>query len=395
MQVDRLNSYNYPIEINSIINEFVSIVEDLFTADKVGILLIGSAARGELCWSKLDNQTRVFSDIEFMVALNSITRRQRKILNDAVNKLGMKYSLGSRFHLDYVVIKWSLLSRLDKRLIIFDSKNTGIDLTSHCVKDLLPEVTRSNINFNELNDVLLHRMKSILTDVPKEIFFDKGIGNDFILSIAKNALDITTWLFPYESRDLVSGFGNRLRIWGERRHSLVLSQFFEDRDYHFLEECLSIRKFPLSKYNEAHLLKQFVEIYEKSIAYCKKMNGLEANESLGRHPVSKELFYEYKIGRRIIEALKLIKAYRLFGASNLVRNIFLPRKGRQIEFCFEMIKSLSAHLEGDNEQSVDCLMNARMKLFDMRKIEFTENGDFVRQWQDLRNNYISLNNIFI
>ena len=139
-----------------------------------------------------------------------------------VSRLNASLDLGNRFKIDYVVNSWESVPKLEKRIIIFDSKQCGIEYGSKEVAPLLPEVTRRNINFKELNDVLLHRMKALLNDVPVSIFSNSSGEKEFCMSIAKNALDLTTWLHPYEARSLVSGFENRV---GELE-TLMVVRFF-------------------------------------------------------------------------------------------------------------------------------------------------------------------------
>ena len=128
-------------------------------------------------------------------------------------------SFGVRFKVDYVINTWSGIKKAEKKIFIFDSKNKGIDLGVDSVVSVLPDVTIKNINFIELNDIILHRMKAVITDVREDVFSCGGISPELCMSISKNALDSTTWLFPYEAENLLSGFKERLEVWKAKKIS--------------------------------------------------------------------------------------------------------------------------------------------------------------------------------
>ena len=154
-----MKDYGYPDIVFEVISKFVDTVTDIFDEQDVGVLLLGSTSRGELCWETDNQNITLFSDIEFMIVVNSETGYQKNELSRKVYELSGLYELGERFHLDYSVNRWGRLKKSHKKIFVFDAKNTGVDLTDNKVKIHLPDVTRHNLDFNELNDILLHRMK--------------------------------------------------------------------------------------------------------------------------------------------------------------------------------------------------------------------------------------------
>ena len=394
MLIEKIDAYGYPLDIKKVINEFVGAVNSVFENMNVGVLLIGSASRGELCWGLIGDKETVFSDIEFIVAVDSVTTIQRNELLLKIDEIERRYPLGTRFHLDHVVIKWPELKTVEKRILVFDSKNTGIDLTIHSVKECLPDITKSNINFNELNDVLLHRMKSIVKEVPDGISLQHSENREFVLSIAKNSLDITTWLFPYEAEELASGFKNRLNLWKKKGADLLLSNYIDD-DFSFLADCLEIRMHPEKQYDTPLLLNKYINIYSQAIDYCKNINNINCNLSLSNNTVSKKLFFEYKFKRRLIEALYILRYHKIFNVSNIITNIFMPRKGKQVVFCFEMINALKAHLDGSDDVCRVLMDNSWLMLGELRKTNKREYNSHLDEWLELRDCYVTLNKIFI
>jgi len=392
---DRLICYSYPEVINNAIQEFVNIVERRFRGQKTGVLLIGSASRGELCWGGSITEPVVFSDIEFFISVDNVSSAQYSLLSEDVEHAFSGLNLGERFHFDYTVIKWHDLPRLDKRIIVFDSKTCGIDLTHNSICDLLPEVTSESLDFHELNDVLLHRMKAIVNDIPSGMFNGNMDFTSFVLSIAKNTLDITTWLFPYEADQLVSGFENRLKIWQIKRSELKLTDYFDESDYEFLDDCLSIRKKPLEKYDVKSMLVKYIKIYKRAIEYCKSMNGVSEESDIGDHNISKQLFLEYKLKRRIKEAYLIALNIRTIGPNNVLKLVFMSRKGRQVEFCFEMIEALTKFMNEIESSNAGDLVKSKYKLSKLMKVCISNNKSFNDEWLFLRKQYRLLNKVII
>ena len=186
VSTNTLKNFGYPDVVLEIISRFLDAVTDVYKGNEIGVLLVGSTSRGELCWSVLEDKITLYSDIEFLIAVDSNNNHIESMLSKRVESFTKLYDLGERFHIDYVVNKWSNLKRLQKKIFIFDSKSNGLDLTEFSVKNHLPEVKKSNLDFKELNDVLLHRMKAVINDIPQDGVIGRSSHNSFILSIAKD-----------------------------------------------------------------------------------------------------------------------------------------------------------------------------------------------------------------
>jgi len=386
--------YSYPEVIDDVISDFVDLCHHRLKSKRLGILLVGSASRGEISWVKQGDSYKFYSDIEFVVVVESVDKATQQLFAAEVSKLDDKRDLGERFKIDFVLNTWTGITAVEKKIFIFDSKNTGIELGNADVRPLLPTVTINNINFHELNDVLLHRMKALLAEIPVDLKSSNDGHDDFCLSIAKNALDITTWLYPYEGETLLSGFGNRLDAWEEKKSSLTLSDYFTDEDYAFLRKCLEIRKTGDAGLSARQLLVDYLTIYQKAVNYCKSMNGLSEVDQLSAAKTSSKLFWEYNYRRRLMEAYLMIRNYQLFGVVCLIRNIVMPRKGRQVQFCFSMIEAFSLYL-GDEERLGSRLSSSEEKLAKLRLVKLSQESNWIAQWEMLREQYMQLSKIFI
>ena len=102
MSIDQIDDYGYPPIVKKIINDFLGIVISVFENEKPGVLLVGSTSRGELCWGGTKNDITLFSDIEFMIAVKSVSSDKKQMLFDKVNSLSESLVLGERFHFDYL-----------------------------------------------------------------------------------------------------------------------------------------------------------------------------------------------------------------------------------------------------------------------------------------------------
>ena len=175
--------YSYPLVFDKVIDDFVRICESVFCSENLGILLVGSSARGEFCWRGNIDAPVFYSDVEFIVVVDRVDLKFKKKFHDQIKKLNSSLSFGVRFKVDYVINTWSGIKKAEKKIFIFDSKNKGIDLGVDSVVSVLPDVTIKNINFSELNDILLHRMKAVITDVPEDVFSCGGISPELCLSL--------------------------------------------------------------------------------------------------------------------------------------------------------------------------------------------------------------------
>ena len=149
---------------------------------------------------------------------------------------------------------------------------------------------------------------------------------------------------------------------------------------------------PLRK--DVELLNQYVELYDRALAYCKASNNIGIDVSIDSPNASRQIFWEYNLRRRVKEAYLILRNFKSFGYTNIFRNIFSPRKGRQVSFCFSMIKALAAYMNGDKSIFLKEVDASREKLKLIMNIQITEK-DPVEQWRSLRKSYLSINSVFI
>ena len=394
--IDTLYSYGYPPELYEAVNRFVDNANEIFLEYSPGVLLIGSSSRGELSWSRKNDQVRLYSDIEFLVAVNKKDKKSILEFENKINLLEKKCAFGDLFHIDYTIIPWAKLPGLEKKFFIYESKVCGIDLTVESVASNLPEVSRENISWKELNEVLVHRLTSILHVIPASIFYSSMTETErqtVSLNLAKNSLDITTWLHPYESDRLVAGFTNRLKCWSEAQpRQLKLLEYLGDEELEYLDYCLSLRGNPDQVIDINQMIGKTINIYKKSILYCKSMNDIKAGASLDGVLVSSKIFDEYGLRQRARQIIGMAQNTSLFGLKRLLVNSINVRKGMAANVCNYMLCALDEHLNsGDRSQYFLGLANEQLSGY--VAIEANVEEDFAASWLKIRADFRRYQNI--
>jgi len=385
---DKLKEFGYPSELREVVTRFSKYVCEKFSDFSPGVLLVGSTARGELSWVESEGNIRLFSDVEFLVSVSAHNRKIENEFHELIKNLESEYDLGELFHIDYTVITWDKLPKLEKKFFIFESKQCGIDFTQKSVSAELPVVTRSNINWKELNEVLLHRLTSILHAIPVSFLtstMTKEEKQTIGLNIAKNTLDITTWLHPYEAKELVAGFTARLALWDKNfLEQTELGRFFASDDIEYINSCLDLRSHPSTEIDITDMLTKTLSVYNKAISYCMVMNKIDRNNNIGNLMVSVSLFDEYNFKQRVSQIFFMLSNLTNFGVVKLLRNSIVVRKGSAVNICRYLLSSVLDSVVGKNAANVN-LNNADYELSRLIKVTKTQESDFNKAWEDIRN----------
>jgi len=383
----KLERFAYPPQLCEVVFRFTKHVNDVFSNQELGILLVGSSARGELSWAENAGKIDIFSDIEFLIAIPNKNKKNEIKLRELISRLELEYDFGDLFHIDYTVIAWKKIPKLEKKFFIFESKQCGIDLGNASISQMLPSVTRLNINWKELNEVLLHRLTSMLHAMPLSFLsstMSKEEEQTFGLNIAKNTLDITTWLHPYESNELIAGFTFRLAAWDERfLKQSKLGSFLSIEDIAYMKKCLSLRAKPYSSIDIIEMLSQTISIYNKAIAYCIEMNDISQNKKINEFRVSSKLFDEYVFKQRAIQFVSMIKNVSSLGVFNIINNIINVRKGTAINVSLYLLMSALNYKKNHENANLE-LKNAKIEFFHLSKVPNHKYTDFVEDWCQLR-----------
>ena len=372
-----------PTALASVIRNFVNAARECFENQKVGVLLVGSASRGELSWRRIGDEVELFSDVEFVVGVEHKSPAQQQQIDKRVQEISRRADLGKLFHIDYTLIEWSNLPKLDTKFFVFESKACGIDLCTDKVSQYLPTTTLENLNRKELNEILVHRLSSIVHAIPPDIFepnMAAGLRQRLALTVAKNTLDVTTWLHPYESDSLVSGYTKRLSTWqGSDFGTLTLSRYFGDEEVRYLEYCLALRNTPSTSVDPRQMLRKSLDLYLKAIRYSKHMNGIGEAIPISDARPSAILFDEYRLRPRVAQAESILRHWRQTGFGRLFKNVLGIRRGLAARICIDLLSAV-VRSEADQRNADRALESARCMLNSVIRVPVSARSDFPSRW---------------
>lgn len=219
-------------EVESYFNMLEEYNQSEFNGE-ISILLLGSMSRGEGSWKTIDGVDTIVSDIEF-TTLVPVGFSQHERLNEVFELAKNRCfpdQKSSLFHIDNGIGGGGYdMSGMERKLITFDANVFSTTVVGKDYKNTMPQVTYSNINMQDIWEVLIHRIFSVLYwGRPLK---DAGKIDEYRYNIAKNSLDLMTVLLV-NHQQLVSGFANRL---------VAIKKLDVDENVkRYFEYCLSIK----------------------------------------------------------------------------------------------------------------------------------------------------------
>lgn len=200
---------------------------------EISMLLLGSMSRGEASWKTINGVDTIVSDIEVLTHLpHEFSKLERLYQVFEIAKAQCFPDQHSPlFHIDYCVICDGYnMSKMERKLLTFDANVFAYTVVGKDYKSTMPKVTYSNINMQDIWEVLIHRLFSVLYfGKPLK---DAGKIEEYKYNIAKNSLDLMTILLVNHGQ-LISGFKNRLEA--------VKKLNISDETKHYFEFCLAIK----------------------------------------------------------------------------------------------------------------------------------------------------------
>lgn len=351
---------HYP---QGIIRQLDMLAELLVTeARPRAILLLGSAARGELAYTQLDGQLEVFSDYECLV----VTERRlpgRKRRRIAIQLVTLEQQFGQRnplFHIDLAFRERRRLRTLPHIIFTYELKANARILRGEDVRPLLPQVTLANLDLRDTNEILIRRLWAILLHTPRRLLRGpltrlEGMVWGYVLS--RNALDLTTVLLPHEGV-LLPTYRQRVAYLREHYPSLRLSQTFGPDFPPFLQDCLDRRVDLDFAQRDLHALyAATLEYLEQELAVLFADQGASFT-TLPQY--SGRIFNEWPISRGEWVNLARITLVltRHQGPSRALRWLRLPKKGWLTLGLLAMHKALLAFFAGQGSQAEQHLAHA-------------------------------------
>lgn len=235
------------------------------------LILIGSCSRGEETYYVNSRTNKcLYSDIEFFAVLRNKNQIQK--INEEVSDINRELKSISESPIFEVSVGYLFLNsikRMDRRLIIFETKECGkVIFGNENVLNSLPVITVNNINKSNLVSIINQRLFHVLIEWNKLSELERKY------CIARNTLDIPTVYLPF--------IGHLISSYKERNKFLVDSNdWIEDtfpKDFiqrlnFYLEMKLDLSCNIYSKFNSKEMLSLFCADMECLLGIIKKIQG--------------------------------------------------------------------------------------------------------------------------
>lgn len=204
---------------------------------ELSIILLGSLSRGEASWAMNGDEPYLISDIEFFTVVPDNFDRYAEFNQDLLDasKVCFSSETSSLFHIDNTYVQKSSLPNMERKVITFDAQNMGKVIVGDDVINLLPHITIHNVNQEDIWDIMIHRIFSVL--YYGRPLKEKGNWQEYRYNLAKNSLDLMTVILAM-NKLFVSGFYNKI--------DSIKKLDIEDRLKDYFDYCLSV-KLGLSK----------------------------------------------------------------------------------------------------------------------------------------------------
>jgi len=363
-------------------DEITRVADILRSIPEASVLLLGSAARGELAEGWIGGRREVFSDYEFMVVTaHRVDSRTRAEIQRRVDTL--RRSLGYRnplFHIDVTWQQRDRLPRLPPTIFTFELKENARLLAGPDIRPHIPIVTLANLNRYKTNDILHNRLWAVLLYIPSAFIRGRMSELEEITTgylLARNALDLSTVLLPMQGI-LLPTYRQRIAYWQEYGLADAVTAMGPGF-VPFLARCLVERQ--RLRFSQCAWAR-----YPKLIAYLTK--GLHIIGYDQDDPISRPSpFAEWPIGRGewLQLARLIIRVVRSKGITFAWEWLRLPRKALRVAGLLAMHRALVAWQAGDETSAQKELARSQQVL---ARIALTptqiDGGPFVERWLELR-----------
>lgn len=218
------------------------------------VLLMGSCARNEETYFiNYEGKRELLSDFEMLVVLTDL--RDKQYVEPVLQQIREKFksiSTSVCFDVEWLYKTKSELSHLDKRFIFFEAKKSAkLILGNPDVIHSFPEITLRNMNFCELNGVIIHRLYHVAKDQnEKDEHYLKYL-------IARNTLDIPTAILPLMGY-LQASYQKRNEIVMNLARAGNFDKEFANRLYLYMDMKLDYSSPLYDVFSVEDMMKQFI-----------------------------------------------------------------------------------------------------------------------------------------
>lgn len=248
-------------------------------SEVVAALLMGSCSRGEETYFVNERGEReLLSDYEMLIIVyddmdTELSDNKLKLLARELKE----QSSSPCFELEWSYKTMNQMKKLDKRFIFFEARESAyIIYGDKTAKELFPEISIRNLNFCELNTVIIHRIYHVLRD------YLNTDGHYQQYLIARNTLDIPTAVLPL-CGILQSSYRKRNKTFSEHALKYGFSEELVVRLTDYLQMKKDYNAAQYKEYSLEFMKKQF--IIDMKMLYefqkeCQKGHAFKKNKRL-------------------------------------------------------------------------------------------------------------------
>ena len=232
--------YNYPIAIGRALTSVVSTVLTTIPATQ-SIILTGSTCRGELSYVQIDSELRLLSDFELIAVVPTSQSLRRASLPDQQNShLSSLFDNSPLFHVDLSIVTLSQLRHFFPVIFTYETRENGRVLWEKNLVSKLPEVHCSNLDIENVNELVLVRLLSLLLCTPRRVVLGTASTYEqliFQYIQYRNILDVLTIMLPNEGV-LLSDYRSKVDYVSQHYEDLSAKEFFGSDFSKLMGRCL-------------------------------------------------------------------------------------------------------------------------------------------------------------
>lgn len=392
MELDRITSlctqHQYPDAIKDYLYQCCN---EFMVVEPSSVVLIGSAARGELSWFNGINRQELLSDLEFALFTEVRLRSDQKTwLQNRLTDLSTRIPYTNpHFHIDWVVIPRSHASQIARTLATFEMRALGRTLIGDEM-DLhqLPQVDVHNLDMRTLNQLVLIRLWWMLAGIPQNMVigrpteFEKLI---FQYVACRNLLDIPTILLPNEGY-LIAGYAARRDFLLKNRERLPSIAYMGQQFPEDVAEALHEKKGFRFETSEFQLYAKTSDLYVRLVRYLLQVQPDMPVIDLCKTLTSQVSLFDSPIASRQ-RIRRLVKGGRYwlrdFSLGNL-RYLVHPVEGVLIAVALSMHCALLELLQGSDTNAEHWLSTATKFLQNITLTNLCLVGSTAEKWLVLR-----------
>jgi len=345
--------YKYPPELTDLLRRIVQAADGKVVRS---LILLGSTSRGEFSWHGRDGRFLPLSDIELLVVTHDhfSGRRQRDMLRQW-EEIETSTGVDSpSFHLDCSFLNLRKLRTLPTIFRTFETKVTGKVIAGENLLPEIPDVSLDNIDWRDLNEILIWRLWSMWLYMPLQFIDRRGelppdLDRAFAYVIARNLLDLPSWMLP-RAGYLLAGFGPRLSKMAEICDDLPLCKQMKSELLPLMDRCYAIKMGREEPQGALALYRQACRAFR--LCWSELAGGQAADDR--ERPIkrnSRKLFVDWHWRRKGHEVRTILKNLDHLWIGHSLMWMTRPKYGPMLNLLIRVHQAVEQHLDRNEDEA--------------------------------------------